>query len=159
VNGKIICINGPSFSGKTFLSNRIMNHIFNNTSLTVSNVSFEMVWKQGMNYNDMVRYYYDLISSKLELFNIVMCESTITRLSPAFHIICMPSLEQHKKNYDEYKKNFGVYDAIRRSYHDDTVKLRNDFNKRYKHNGVGIIDMTDESISECLQEVLNYVSN
>jgi hypothetical protein len=108
----------------------------------------------------MSKDYKDLVRRKLDKFDIVIAESTIIRLNGALHIVCMPLLEEHVKNYNSFKDNFGAYDAIKRSYWNDIIKMRNEFRDLYKiFTGDYQLDMSDDNIDKCYQEVLCYVSD
>jgi hypothetical protein len=111
--GKLIVLNGPSFSGKTHLNTELTSIL--SEEYNVSNVSFEMVYKQDDTYAQMLCNFAELVYQKRRTYDMVLAESTVVQFGTnILHIICLPSFEWHIKYFLHWEKEFGTYDAIKR---------------------------------------------
>lgn len=162
-HGKLIIINGPSFSGKTYLSNKITSSLLFN-DFVVSNISYECVYNVNVKLQQQQLDYMNLLDSKINGCDVLITESTINKYGfdkyKSLIILCLPDLESHIKFYNDYKCQYGSYDAIRRSYWNDVSKMRDEFNKVYKYQTSDfLIFKSNDDYDLIMQEVMKYVSS
>ena len=127
---KIIYINGPSFSGKSWLNYRITEFL-SHINIHFKNVCFEQCYKMQNPEN----YFYKIIEEKSDLNSVVIAESVQSnqhRKDSAIAISCFPSYEKHLDNYFACINKFGKEYVDSRVFGYSIGKIRNAFNRDYK---------------------------
>lgn len=129
-NGKLILVVGPSFGGKTFLVQNIINQFDH-----VEVVNYELFYRKSKRVDVCYTEFSDHIRQKLKDNQTVIAESTGHWLLetgkmkdvPAFLVVAFPSMERHMKNYNQYLKAFGMQSTVRRSGGHGVMEMRKSF--------------------------------
>lgn len=128
---KIIYINGPSFTGKSWLHNKISCYFAKN-NIKFSNICFEQYFRS---YNAELSFY-NAIEQKAE-DSVVIAESVqFNQFDPdhALNIICFPTIEDHLRNRTACANTFGEDYADSRVFGYTIGRIRQLFKRDYKHN-------------------------
>ena len=161
-HSRLISIEGPSFSGKTFINTKIVLRLINNInfSLKLSNINFEQVFNRLKNFETSKIHFHNLINEKLSKSDIVISECVELldfEYNDTMTILCCPSLEKIELNYLEYLKSYGNKGLDKRVF-TDVQYMAYEFDKNYidKPNTIVYNGSNTEYI---LEEVEKYVGN
>lgn len=154
MNKKVIYVNGPSFSGKTYLISYLIGNIRESISLIFCEIIYSPIYFK--NHKDE---FAKQIYSKLKDNNIVMAESVgyyglIENVS-SLNIVCDPSYELHIENYNNYLNSFGKEDAERRSGGISIMMMRKNYNAYYPEDKVVVFNGYNKDY--ILEKVIEHV--
>jgi hypothetical protein len=130
--GKLICINGPSFTGKTYFIHRLIDYLrINFPSKSISSNSFELSYKKNQTYSHMLKNYREILNNKLLYYDIVISESTVINYDDSLNILVYLNEELIRSNFINYIKIFGGEDAIKRNRYFNVRKALDEFDNIY----------------------------
>lgn len=137
MNDKVIFIVGPSFGGKTYLMNHIVESIDD-----VRLVNFELFYDLKHSITKCYDLFIDHIRTAVLAGEKVVAECTghllfdkpRIELIRSLAIVVAPSVTDHMRNYNKYMKSFGLRSTIKRSGGHGVGEMRNMFNTHLSHN-------------------------
>ena len=158
--GKVISINGPSFSGKTTFVNYLLKNLTSSLkNKKISVVSFESAYKKDFTYDMMLEFFKDNISEKLCVYDIILCESTVVvPFEDVFKVLIYPDETTHKDFMLSYMNRFGKYDTLRRGRYFDTNLIRKEFANLYNFNNADMI-VSSSDYESYLERIKQYASS
>lgn len=155
--GKVISINGPSFSGKTYFIHSLLEYLYKqNILLNISVNSFELVYDLNLSYEKMIDNFNCLIEDKIKHNDVVIAESTVINIKDSLTILLYPYEDMHIENYTDYMEQYGLYDSLRRSCAMTINKLRKSFVKNYNKPKEYVL-INDKDYSYAFERVIEYV--
>lgn len=157
--GKVIFINGPSFSGKTYFAEKLLKYLLP-FDLCVSVVNFERVYQKDKDYNSLKESFINIIESKRKNYNVILAESTIINYGAEnFVVQLMPELDVHNNRFNKYKSIYGDFDSFRRIYYPTINEARKNYLKVYRNNCNNGITIENNDIDCYLEKIKQYVFN
>ena len=151
---KIIFINGPSYSGKTWIHNRISSYLVSN-KIKFYNICFEQYFKV---YNAEMLFY-DAILEKSE-DRIVIAESVQSNKCnsvDSLNIVCWPGIGQHIENMKNCTELFGKDYTDSRVFGYSIEKIRKLFKYNFEYPNNFML-FNGNNFRDVLEMVNNYVS-
>lgn len=153
---KVLYLCGPPLGGKSFINTKI-SLLLMSKNIQFGNVNFEQIHSLAKLYKDKVNFFYFTIDKKLSEFDLVIAESVNLngRNDNDLVILCLPSKEIIKQNYESYKLLYGTKDIKNRlcSGIENTISL---FMNTYRPKKNTII-FNGKNIDYILEKVVEYV--
>jgi len=106
--GKIILVNGCSFTGKTQLIS-ILTSTFEHARV----VSFELIYEKGKSLSGLYKNFYDKINELKKTEKLIIAESvgnyasSYLQQDSYLNIVVDPGLEKHRQNMERFERTFG----------------------------------------------------
>jgi uridine kinase len=151
---KIIYLNGPSFTGKSWLHNKLSIYL-TTKNIKYSNVCFEQYFRT---YNAELSFY-NGIEQRAEK-NLVLAESVqYNQFDPthSMNIVCWPTVEAHQKNMDSCVSTFGKQYVDGRVFGYSVGRIRQLFKRDYIKNENSII-FNGGNLQEIYDAVIKYAN-
>ena len=163
-SGKIICVFGPPFSGKTYLINHLIDWMDG-----LITINFELFYKTYDRarecYQAFYNYAYDQMGSRPVILDSVynrINNSEYNHNIPVSHyaILCWPDEKAHKDRFDCFMYALGEEWAYRRTGGLSIKDMRDAFSSRYRRSPTDWHILYDGTNIDAVKEgIKNYVSS
>jgi hypothetical protein len=157
--GKVIFVNGPSFSGKTYFINELLKLLYKlDNNLKISVINFESVYKKNISFYTLKSRFINAIELKRQSYDLVIAESTIINYGDNNFVIRLdPDHDIHNERFAIYKNEYGEFDSMRRIYYPTISLARTNFSNIYSSSCKNNIIIKNSFNNENLEEIKRYV--